>query len=441
MLKSQDYALGFQHLLAMFGSTVLVPLITGLSPAVALFTAGVGTLLFHLCTKGIVPVFQGSSFAYIGALCTIIAQFGIPAAQSGIMAAGLVYLLLAVIVFFIGPDRLRKILPPIVTGPVIIIIGLSLTGVGVKDAFGFVDKCVFDGTALKNILIALFVFIVVMAGMNSRRRLFNMVPILLGILLGYLLCCVLSLCGVFKMDFSPIANAPWLNIPFFGDKLGTAQIGNPFTVPEFNLTAIIMIAPIALVTFMEHVGDITTNGAVVGKDFFKDPGLHRTLAGDGLATFVAGLLGGPANTTYSENTGVLATTKNYNPALLRVAAVFAILLGLLGKFGAVLQTIPAPVKGGIELILFGMIASVGIRTIAEAKLNMASTRNLCIMGSVLCAGIGLGATNGINVTIGGVPVNISALFVATIVGVIMNAIIPKDFDERQAAQAPNADAK
>ena len=188
------------------------------------------------------------------------------------------------------------------------------------------------------------------------------------------------------------------------------------------------------VTFMEHIGDITTNGAVVGKDFFKDPGLHRTLAGDGLATFIAGLLGGPANTTYSENTGVLATTKNYNPALLRVAAVFAILLGLLGKFGAVLQTIPAPVKGGIELILFGMIASVGIRTIAEAKLNMASTRNLCIMGSVLCAGIGLGATNGINVTIAGIPVNISALFVATVVGVIMNAIIPKDFDERKTAK-------
>ena len=180
---------------------------------------------------------------------------------------------------------------------------------------------------------------------------------------------------------------------------------------------------------MEHVGDITTNGAVVGKDFFKDPGLHRTLLGDGLATFVAGLLGGPANTTYSENTGVLATTKNYNPALLRIAAVFAILLGLFGKFGAVLQTIPAPVKGGIELILFGMIASVGVRTIVEAKLNMASTRNLCIMGSVLCAGIGLGAIGGISLTIHDIPVNISALFVATVVGVIMNAILPSDFDE------------
>ncbi len=429
MLKSQDYALGFQHLLAMFGSTVLVPLITGLSPAVALFTAGVGTLLFHLCTKGMVPVFQGSSFAYIGALCTIIGQSGIPAAQSGIMAAGLVYLVLAAIVYFIGPDRLRQILPPIVTGPVIIIIGLSLTGVGVKDAFGFVGDCVFDTAALKNILIALFVFAVVMAGMNSRRRLFSMVPILLGILLGYVLCCVLSLCGIFHMDFSPIANAPWLNLPFIGDKLGTSQIGNPFSIPEFNLTAIVMIAPIALVTFMEHVGDITTNGAVVGKDFFKDPGLHRTLVGDGLATFVAGLLGGPANTTYSENTGVLATTKNYNPALLRVAAVFAIILGLVGKFGAVLQTIPAPVKGGIELILFGMIASVGIRTIAEAKLNMASTRNLCIMGSVLCAGIGLGSIGGISLVIHDIPVNISALFVATVVGVIMNAILPSDFDE------------
>ena len=429
-LGVREYALGVQHLLAMFGSTVLVPLITGLSPAVALFTAGVGTLLFHLCTKGIVPVFQGSSFAYIGALCVIIGEYGIPAAQSGIMAAGVVYLVLAAIVYAIGPDRLRKILPPIVTGPVIIIIGLSLTGVGVKDAFGFSAECVFNLKALQNIFIALFVFTVVMFGMNSRKKLFNMVPILLGILFGYLLCVVLKLCGLFEMDFTPVREAPWLNLPFVGDKFGVAQIGNPFTVPQFNLTAILMIAPIALVTFMEHVGDITTNGAVVGKDFFKDPGLHRTLAGDGLATLVAGLLGGPANTTYSENTGVLATTKNYNPALLRIAAVFAILLGLFGKFGAVLQTIPAPVKGGIELILFGMIASVGVRTIVEAKLNMASTRNLCIMGSVLCAGIGLGAIGGISLQVGSVPVNISALFVATVVGVIMNAILPHDFDEK-----------
>ncbi|MBR4518062.1 MAG: uracil-xanthine permease [Victivallales bacterium] len=426
---AREYALGVQHLLAMFGSTVLVPLITGLSPAVALFTAGVGTLLFHLCTKGIVPVFQGSSFAYIGALLIIIGKYGIPAAQSGIMAAGLVYLALAVLVYYIGPDRLRKILPPIVTGPVIIIIGLSLTGVGVKDAFGFVNDCVFDLKAFQNFIIAIFVFAVVMAGMNSRRKFFNMVPILLGILLGYILCCVLYLCKWFPMDFTPVHEAPWLNIPFIGDKFGVSQIGNPFTMPQFNLTAILMIAPIALVTFMEHVGDITTNGAVVGKDFFQDPGLHRTLMGDGLATLVAGLLGGPANTTYSENTGVLATTKNYNPALLRIAAVFAILLGLFGKFGAVLQTIPAPVKGGIELILFGMIASVGVRTIVEAKLNMTSTRNLCIMGSVLCAGIGLGSIGGISLVIHDIPVNISALFVATVVGVIMNAILPSDFDE------------
>jgi len=340
----REYALGVQHLLAMFGSTVLVPLITGLSPAVALFTAGVGTLLFHLCTKGIVPVFQGSSFAYIGALCVIIGEYGIPAAQSGIVAAGLVYLVLSAIVYAIGPDRLRKILPPIVTGPVIIIIGLSLTGVGVKDAFGFGAECVFDLKALQNIFIALFVFTVVMFGMNSRKKLFNMVPILLGILFGYLLCVVLKLCGLFEMDFTPVREAPWLNLPFVGDKFGIAQIGNPFTVPQFNLTAI--------------------------------------------------------------------------------------LLGLFGKFGAVLQTIPAPVKGGIELILFGMIASVGVRTIVEAQLNMASTRNLCIMGSVLCAGIGLGAIGGISLVVGSVPVNVSALFVATVVGVLMNAILPQDFDEK-----------
>ena len=228
----REYALGVQHLLAMFGSTVLVPLITGLSPAVALFTAGVGTLLFHLCTKGIVPVFQGSSFAYITALCIIIKDYGIPAAQSGIMAAGLVYLALAVIVYCIGPDRLREILPPIVTGPVIIVIGLSLTGVGVKDAFGFGSECVFDLKALQNLCIAIFVFAVVMFGMNTRKRLFNMVPILLGILLGYVLCCVLHLCGSFQMDFTPVRDAPWLNLPFIGDKFDCAQIGNPFTMPQ-----------------------------------------------------------------------------------------------------------------------------------------------------------------------------------------------------------------
>ena len=424
--KPKDYALGIQHLLAMFGSTVLVPLITGMSPSVALFTAGIGTLLFHLCTKGIVPVFLGSSFAFIPALCAVIGKDGIPAAQFGIIAAGAVYLIFSILAKCLGADALRKLFPPVVTGPVIIIIGLSLTGVGISDAMG--GKIEASMFALHNIIIALFTFAIVAIGMNSRFKLWRMIPILFGIFFGYILCVILHVAGLFKMNFDPIVNAPWINIPFHNGFI---------TAPVVNWQAVLVIAPIAIVTFMEHIGDITTNGAVVGKDFFKDPGLHRTLLGDGVATMAAGFLGGPCNTTYSENTGVLASTGVYEPALLRLAAVFALILGLFGKFGAVLQTIPAPVKGGVEMVLFGMIASVGIRTIGEAKLNLADTRNLTVMGATLCCGIGLGG--GIPIQVGGVSINISALFVATVVGVIMNLVLPKSMHALAAAEKDEAE--
>jgi uracil permease len=426
--KPKDYALGIQHLLAMFGSTVLVPLITGMSPSVALFTAGIGTLLFHLCTKGIVPVFLGSSFAFIPALCAVIGKDGIPAAQFGIIAAGAVYLVFSILAKVLGADALRKLFPPVVTGPVIIIIGLSLTGVGIADAMG--GKIEASMNALHNIIIALFTFAIVAIGMNSRFKLWRMIPILFGIFFGYILCVILHLTGLFKMNFDPIVNAPWINVPFKNGFI---------TAPVVNWQAVLVIAPIAIVTFMEHIGDITTNGAVVGKDFFKDPGLHRTLLGDGVATMAAGFLGGPCNTTYSENTGVLASTGVYEPALLRLAAIFALILGLFGKFGAVLQTIPAPVKGGVEMVLFGMIASVGIRTIGEAKLNLADTRNLTVMGATLCCGIGLGG--GIPLQIGGVSINISALFVATVVGVIMNLVLPKSMHALAAAEKDEAEKK
>ncbi|MCR5380219.1 MAG: uracil-xanthine permease family protein [Lentisphaeria bacterium] len=426
--KPKDYALGIQHLLAMFGSTVLVPLITGMSPSVALFTAGIGTLLFHLCTKGIVPVFLGSSFAFIPALCAVIGKDGIPAAQFGIIAAGAVYLIFSILAKCLGADALRKLFPPVVTGPVIIIIGLSLTGVGIADAMG--GKIEASMNALHNIIIALFTFAIVAIGMNSRFKLWRMIPILFGIFFGYILCVILHVAGFFKMNFDPIVNAPWINIPFHNGFI---------TAPVVNWQAVLVIAPIAIVTFMEHIGDITTNGAVVGKDFFKDPGLHRTLLGDGVATMAAGFLGGPCNTTYSENTGVLASTGVYEPALLRLAAIFALILGLFGKFGAVLQTIPAPVKGGVEMVLFGMIASVGIRTIGEAKLNLSDTRNLTVMGATLCCGIGLGG--GIPIQVGGVSINISALFVATVVGVIMNLVLPKSMHALAAAEKDEAEKK
>lgn len=419
LLTPQDCVLSVQHLLAMFGATVLVPLLTGISPSVALLTAGLGTLLFHLCTKGIVPVFLGSSFAFIGALCTIIKgdPANIPYAQCGIIAAGFVYLILAIITKFVGQNGIRYLFPPIVTGPVIIIIGLSLTGIAIKDSFGFVGEPYnFTFGTLTNACIALFTFAIMAIGMNWKTGFIKVVPILVGIACGYILCCILHFCGLFKMDFSAIANSPWLNIPYITK--------NFITLPKFSMDAIILLAPIALVTFMEHIGDITTNGAVVGKDFFKDPGLHRTLMGDGLATMLAGFLGGPANTTYSENTGVLATTRNYNPAILRMTAYLAILLGLIGKFGAILTTIPGPVKGGIELMLFGMIASIGIRTIVEAKLDMTSSRNLSVMAGTLCAGLGLNAIGGVPLQFGNVTLTFSALFIATLVGVIMNLILP-----------------
>ena len=284
--KPKDYALGIQHLLAMFGSTVLVPLITGMSPSVALFTAGIGTLLFHLCTKGIVPVFLGSSFAFIPALCAVIGKDGIPAAQFGIIAAGAVYLIFSILAKCLGADALRKLFPPVVTGPVIIIIGLSLTGVGISDAMG--GKIEASMFALHNIIIALFTFAIVAIGMSSRFKLWRMIPILFGIFFGYILCVILHMVGLFKMNFDPIVNAPWINIPFHNGFI---------TAPVVNWQAVLVIAPIAIVTFMEHIGDITTNGAVVGKDFFKDPGLHRTLLGDGVATMAAGFLGGPCKTT------------------------------------------------------------------------------------------------------------------------------------------------
>ena len=417
--EAKEYLLGVQHLLAMFGATVLVPLITGFSPAVALFTAGVGTLLFHLVTKGKVPVFLGSSFAFIAALSAVVADKGIPYAQGGVIAAGAVYFLFSAIAYFVGSDRVRALFPPAVTGPIIIIIGLSLAGAGICDSLGFIvgdsSTYVFSKSTLLNAVIAILTFACMAEAMNVTRGVLKLIPILLGIAAGYLFCLILDCLGLYIMDFSAIKQAPWLNLPYQNGFL---------SLPKFDLTAIVTIAPVALVTFMEHIGDITTNGAVVGKDFFKEPGLHRTLLGDGLATMVAGFFGGPANTTYSENTGVLATTRNYNPSILRLAAVFAIFLGCLGKFGAILQTIPGPVKGGVEIMLFGMIAAIGIRTIAESKLDMTNNRNLSVMAGTFCTGLGLNAIGGISIAIRGISLNISALFVATVVGVLLNLFLP-----------------
>lgn len=416
-LTGKDMALGIQHLFAMFGATILVPLLTGLNPSTALVSAGIGTLIFHLCTKFKVPVFQGSSFAYLGAIAAIVGSYGIQYAQGGIIFAGFMYLLIAVAAYLAGPDRIKKIFPPVVTGPVIVVIGLSLVSTGVNDA----TNTMLTGSALLSLGIALFTMIVVVACTIFAKGFFKLVPILIGLGIGYLFCIVLDLANVLTMDYSAIAAAQWINVPYYTEGF--------FTFPKFNITAILAIAPIAIVTCMEHIGDITTNGAVVGKDFFKDPGLHRTLLGDGLATMFAGFIGGPANTTYSENTGVLATTKNYNPRLLRIAAVCAVILGIFGKFGAILQTIPTPVRGGVEFILFGMIAAIGIRTLAEADLDFTHSRNLIIVALILSIGTGFSITGGLAVTIGEVNVTISGLFLAVIIGILLNLILPQQLEK------------
>ena len=429
---SRDYLLSIQHLFAMFGATVLVPLITGLNPSLALFSAGVGTLIFHLCTGFKVPVFLGSSFAFLAAITAVIKPEGsivvsnVPLAQGGIIAAGFVYLIFSAIAYFIGAEKIKKVFPPVVTGPVIVVIGINLAGTAITDATGGLGLANgFTPLVAINLAIAAFTLLIVILCSIFAKGFFKLVPILIGIVFGYILCVILSALGLFHMNFEVIANSPWINIPF----KTLDSNGVPFmSLPKFELGAILSIAPIALVTFMEHIGDITTNSTVVGKDFLKDPGLHRTLLGDGLATMFAGLVGGPSNTTYSENTGVLATTKNYDPRLLRLTAVFAILLGLFGKVGAILQTIPDPVKGGVEVILFGMIAAVGIRSLAESNLDFTHSRNLTIVGLILVFGLGFSNLGGINIIFGTYVLNISGLFIAVVVGVLMNLILP-DVDD------------
>ncbi|SCJ43828.1 Uracil transporter [Anaerotruncus sp. 2789STDY5834896] len=405
LTASKKVVLGVQHLFAMFGATVLVPSLTGLNVSVALICAGLGTLLFHLVTSHKVPVFLGSSFAYIGALQIVIGgnSKNIPKAQSGIIAAGLIYILVALVVKYVGVDVIRKTFPPVVTGPVIVVIGLTLAPTGIS-------------MAQVNWPVALFTLAVIIAVSVFTKGFFKLVPILIGLVSGYLLCVGLDLSGVLGaklIDTSLITGAPWIS-PFwdFGGKF--------FTLPQFDLHAITLIAPVALVTFMEHIGDITTNGSVIGKDLLKDPGLHRTLLGDGLATSLAGLLGGPANTTYSENTGVLAVTKVYDTGVLKIAGCFAIFLGVFGKFGGVLASIPDPVKGGMSIMLFGMIAAVGLRTIAEAQLDFSHSRNLITVGLILVFGLGMSA----GIQIG--EFTVSGLFIAVVVGVLANKILPQN---------------
>ncbi len=394
------WVLGLQHTVAMFGATVLVPLLTGLNPSVALVSAGAGTLLFHLITGGRVPVFLGSSFAFIAPMVAASkAGFSIGAIGGGIVAAGLIYALMAALVTAIGSERVRLVFPPVVTGPVIVVIGLTLAPVAID-------------MAAKGWLLAIVTLTAAIVAAVFFHGLFKMLPILVGVAAGYI---VALLTGA--VDLSPLREAAWVGLP-------------AFTWARFEPGAVFLIAPVAFVTVMEHIGDILTNGRVVGKDFFEKPGLHRTLLGDGAATALAGLIGGPANTTYSENTGVLAVTRVYDPAILRIAAGFAILLGFSPKLAAVLQTLPVGVLGGISILLFGMIASVGIRTLAESQIDFTHSRNMIVVALILVLGLGGAVADLGTITVAGaeVPLQASGMALAALVGVVVNLLLPAEID-------------
>lgn len=390
-----SYIMSLQHLVAMFGATVLVPILTGFSPAVALFTAGVGTLIFHACTSFKVPVFLGSSFAFIPLILQVkqIHNGDLSYAQGGIMVAGALYLVFSLIVYLIGAEKVKKAFPPVVVGPMIVVIGFNLIPVALE-------------MASVNVKIAALTLVTAMSVNFLGKGFFKQLSILIGVSVGYIVSLTMNI-----VDISIIKNAQLLEIP-------------AFSFPKFSIESMLIIAPVVLAVFMEHVGDITTNGAVVGEDFIKKPGLHKTLLGDGLATIFAGLMGGPANTTYGENTGVLAITKNYNPALLRLAAVFAIFIAFLGKFGAILSSIPVPVMGGISLMLFTMIAYIGIKNIKDNKVRFTPI-NLIIMLSILIIGLSESYIPNLSICLH-IPmtsITLKGLSLSAIVGVVLNAIL------------------
>lgn len=423
----QKCLLGLQHVLAMFGATVLVPMLTGLNPSIALVSAGIGTLLFHMITKKKVPVFLGSSFAFIAAIQFVlqtdqldnvtnqmITLDNLAKVKGALIVAGLIYILFALIIKFVGYEKVTRILPPIVTGPMIIVIGLRLSGTAVNSALYNNGEF-----APKYALVAFLVVLTIILISVFTKGFINLMPILVALIVGYVLCVPFGILNV-KEWWSSVRGASVIS---FTDDWIIDQLT---VLPKFDINAILAIAPIAIVTIIEHVGDITTNGAVVGKNFIADPGVHRTLCGDGLATLFAGFLGGPANTTYGENTGVLAVTKNYDPSIIRIAAGFAIFLGIFGNVGAIIQNVPAPVSGGISIVLFGMIASVGVRILINNKVDMSNSRNLMIASLIFVLGIGI--TN-INITS---TVTISGLAIAALFGIVFSLVLPEKAGTKQA---------
>lgn len=394
--------LGAQMLFVAFGALVLVPILTGLDPNVALLTAGLGTLIFQVVTKRQVPIFLASSFAFIAPIIYGVQTWGIAGTLSGLVAAGLLYVLLSGIIFWRGKDIIDRYLPPVVVGPVIIVIGLSLAPVGINLALGKTG----DGAAVlvpqtTALVISMLTLLVTILTSVMAKGLFKLIPILVGIVVGYSISLAYGL-----VNFDAVNKALWFALP-------------NFTTPEFNLEAILFILPIAIAPAIEHIGDISAISAVTGKDFIKKPGLHRTLLGDGLATSAAAFLGGPPNTTYSEVTGAVALTRSFNPAIMTWAAVFAIALSFSGKTGALLSTIPTPVMGGIMTLMFGAIAAVGMNTLVRSGDDLSLPRNMIIIALVLVFGLG-----GMQLGVG--EFTLKGIGLSAIVAILLNIILPKE---------------
>ena len=412
--------LGLQHMFAMFGATILVPILVnnyfhgeGLSVQVTLFFAGVGTLLFHVLAKFKVPAFLGSSFAFLGGFATVAEldtgrfagmSYGekLPYACGGVVIAGLLYLVLAVFIRLVGVRRVMRFLPPVVTGPIIICIGLSLAPSAI-------------GNASMNWPLALIALATVIIFNIWGKGMFRIIPILMGVVISYVCAVIFQAMGMTNVDGSAIiatesiASSGWAGLP-------------PFLIAKFDISAIFVMAPIAIATMMEHVGDISAISATTGKNFIEDPGLHRTLFGDGLATALAALFGGPANTTYGENTGVLELSKVYDPAVIRLAAIYAIVLSFIPKMASVIGSMPTAIIGGISFILYGMISAIGVRNVVENRVDLTKSRNLVIAAVILVCGLGF--SSGIMFHVGETAITLTSLAIAAIAGIVLNAILP-----------------
>ena len=414
--------LGVQHLFAMFGATVLVPALTGLDVANALLFAGLGTLLFHLVTGRKVPAFLGSSFAFIGgytAISSLSGEYGfdtLPYACFGVACAGLVYLVLAALFKAFGAKKVMRYFPPIVTGPIIICIGLTL-------ANSAVNNC------SNNWWIALVAIAVVVIANIFGKGMIKIIPILLGVVASYVFAMIVDEGS--RAHFAElVGEADWIGLPIVWNRTALSIFGKDLD-SGLLVTAIITIMPISLATMMEHVGDISAISSTVGRNYVEDPGLHRTLLGDGLATIMASLFGAPANTTYGENTGVLALSKVYDPKVIRLAAYFAVILSFCPKFSAIIQAMPAATMGGVSLVLYGMISAVGVRNVVENQVDFTKSRNVLIAAMImgLAIGVSTSAAGAISFTIGSVTISLSGLAVAALVGIIMNAVLPgKDYE-------------